>query len=410
MTGILKKYRSLPAPVYILTLAALINASGSFVRIFLTMILTDKLDFSTDQAGFIVMVAVFLYVPGSLIGGKIADSTGRKITFLLFSGLSAAAYVAAAYLYGSEKSILLILAAIFFTSAAAPATTAMIMDLTTAKDRETAFSLHYIGVNLGFSLGLLAAGFLYQHYFHLLFWSSALAILITMALIIFLVKETLPSSAETGTALPEKQAAGNGTAGLFLKNPLLLGCTAAGILYSIVYSQGSFSLPILLNEMFQLQGARYYGYLMSANGITVILLTPLISAVTSRWRSISNLGLAGLFFACGFGVIFFCSNLPLFFISTIIWTIGEILHAINLNVFLAENAPASHRGRFHALYNSIAGAGHSLGPWLCGLFLMRFAILWVWPISFALALSGAAILYTLYPLTGLERSPEKVKL
>ena len=157
--------------------------------------------------------------------------------------------------------------------------------------------------------------------------------------------------------------------------------------------------PILLNEMFQLQGARYYGYLMSANGITVILLTPLISAVTSRWRSISNLGLAGLFFACGFGVIFFCSNLPLFFISTIIWTIGEILHAINLNVFLAENAPASHRGRFHALYNSIAGAGHSLGPWLCGLFLMRFAILWVWPISFALALSGAAILYTLYPVS-----------
>lgn len=402
MTGIFSKYRRLPAPVYILTLASLLIAAGSFVRLFLAMLLTDKLSFSTDEAGFIVMIAILLYLPGSLIGGKVADNAGRKITFLLFSGLSAAAYVASAYCYESTNGILLVLGAIFFTSAAAPATTAMLMDLTTAENRETAFSLQYIGVNLGFSLGLLAAGFLYQHYLSLIFWSSALAVLIGMIPIAFLVKETLPPSPEPGPAHPEKQAAGNGTAGLFFKNPLLLGCTAAGILYSMVYSQSSFSLPILINELFKLQGARYYGYLMSVNGITVILLTPLISVITSRWRSISNLSLAGLFFAGGFGAIFFCSNLPLFFLSTIVWTVGEILQAINLNVFLAEHAPATHRGRFHALYNSIAGAGHSLGPWLCGLFLMRFAISWVWPISFVLALSGTALLYTL-SLTG--RSP-----
>lgn len=407
MASLFEKYRRLPADIYILTLAALINASGSFVRTFLTMILTDKLGFPPDEAGFIVMVALFLHLPGYLMGGKIADSAGRKKAFLLFSGLAAAAYAAAAFFYGSEKGIWLILAAIFFASAATPANTAMFMDLTGPREREAAFSLHYLGFNLGFSLGLLAAGFLYQHYFLLLFWGSALAMLISMILIAFLVRETLPSAKGDAAALPQEETAGNSTAALFFKNPLLLGCAAAGILYSIVYSQGSFSLPLLLKELFPLQGAKYYGYLMSANGITVILLTPLVSAATSRFRSIFNLGLAGLFFACGFGMIYFCRSLPLFFISTITWTTGEILNAVNLNVFIAEHAPASHRGRFHAFFRSISGAGHSIGPWLFGLFLMQFAIAWVWPVSFALALLGAALLYALYPLSGAARSPQK---
>ncbi|HPU00859.1 MAG: MFS transporter [Firmicutes bacterium] len=410
MTGILERYRHLPASVYILTLAALINASGSFVRTFLTMILTDKLGFPPNEAGFIVMVALFLHLPGYLAGGKMADSAGRKTAFLLFSGLAAAAYAAAAFFYGSEKGIWLILAAIFFTSAATPANTAMYMDLTGPGKREAAFSLHYVGYNLGFSLGLLAAGFLYQHYVLLLFWGSALAMLISMILIAFLVRETLPSAPGNAAAPPQEEAAGNSTAALFFKNPLLLGCAFAGILYSIVYSQSSFSLPLLLKELFPLQGAVYYGYLMSTNGITVILLTPLVSTATSRFKSIFNLGLAGIFFACGFGLLYFCRSLPLFFISTIIWTTGEILNAVNLNVFIAEHAPASHRGRFHALFRSMSGAGHSIGPWLFGLFLMHFAIAWVWPISFLLAFLGAAILYALLPLAGSARSPEKTHL
>lgn len=395
MHAILEKYRRLPAPVYFLTLAALINAAGSFVRVFLTMILTDKLGFSTDLAGFVVMIAIALYVPGSLLGGKLADSAGRKITFLLFSALSAAAYAATACLRGEEKAIPLILAAVLFTSAAAPAATAMLMDLTDAKSRKTAFSLYYIGGNLGFSLGLLAAGFLYQRHYHLLFWSNALAILIPMTLIAILVGETLSSPHEPGSVPTHERPFNAGTARLFFKDPYLAGCAAAGILYSLVYSQASFSLPLLLTDLFRSRGAAYYGYLMSANGITVILLTPLLSAVTSRLRSISNLSLAGLLFACGFGMILFSRAMPLFLLSTLVWTAGEILNAVNLNVFLAEHAPASHRSRFYALYNSIAGAGQSLGPWLCGLFLLRFALAWVWPIAFALAFSGAALLHAL---------------
>ena len=409
MTGILERYRHLPASVYILTLAALINASGSFVRTFLTMILTDKLGFPPNEAGFIVMVALFLHLPGYLAGGKMADSAGRKTAFLLFSGLAAAAYAAAAFFYGSEKGIWLILAAIFFTSAATPANTAMYMDLTGPGKREAAFSLHYVGYNLGFSLGLLAAGFLYQHYVLLLFWGSALAMLISMILIAFLVRETLPSAPGNAAAPPQEEAAGNSTAALFFKNPLLLGCAFAGILYSIVYSQSSFSLPLLLKELFPLQGAVYYGYLMSTNGITVILLTrwfpppPRGSRASSTWAWPVS-------FRLRFRLALFLPQLPLFFISTIIWTTGEILNAVNLNVFIAEHAPASHRGRFHALFRSMSGAGHSIGPWLFGLFLMHFAIAWVWPISFLLAFLGAAILYALLPLAGSARSPEKTHL
>jgi Na+/H+ antiporter NhaC len=49
-----------------------------------------------------------------------------------------------------------------------------------------------------------------------------------------------------------------------------------------------------------------------------------------------------------------------FLLSTVIWTLGEILQATNTNVYIANHTPISHRGRFNAILPIIIGSGGCL--------------------------------------------------
>ncbi len=81
-------YSELPKGVYILFIAKIINSLGNFILPFLTLFLTDKLSFSVQNTGEILLVnSVFLGF-GSIRGGKLADYFGRKklllLSFVLF--------------------------------------------------------------------------------------------------------------------------------------------------------------------------------------------------------------------------------------------------------------------------------------------------------------------------------------
>ena len=76
-------YRDLPGGIYVLFFANIVNSLGNFVWPLLTFLLTDKLGMNMAQAGIFVTVATVAYVPGALIGGKLADHLGRKSIFLV---------------------------------------------------------------------------------------------------------------------------------------------------------------------------------------------------------------------------------------------------------------------------------------------------------------------------------------
>ena len=61
-------------------------------------------------------------------------------------------------------------------------------------------------------------------------------------------------------------------------------------------------------------------------------------------------------------MLFLAKTFMVFVISTIVWTIGEILSAINSGVYIANHTPMSHRGRFNAVIPLITGTGFALVP------------------------------------------------
>ena len=124
----LKTYSGLNRSIYFLCLAQVVNSIGHFVHPFLTMFLTQKIGMNPVEAGTYVMLSAAVWVPGSLLGGKIADQIGRKKILVLFQSLAAAILVPCAFLGVSRLIPWLLIASSFLHGVAEPVNDAMITD------------------------------------------------------------------------------------------------------------------------------------------------------------------------------------------------------------------------------------------------------------------------------------------
>lgn len=393
----IKEYTNLPRPLYVIIFAFMINSFGNFVRPFLTFLLTDKYGFSKDYTGFIVSLVTFIIVPGSLIGGRLVDTLGRKRIMIIFHLISALCLIICAFIEKPRLIIYLLLASSLSLSIASPGFNSMITDISKEELRKTAFSLSYLGVNFGFALGSMIAGFLYKNYTKLLFLGNAITTIIAMILIYFFVEETLPKKEDIKMLKlsPKESYEEGSTLKALIKRPVLLAFGFIYIVFSLVYNQCAFALPIHLNQLFNSEGAKLYGMVMALNAFTVVIFTPFINSFTERYPSLFCVGIAGMLFALGFGLNFFASVPWMFFISTFIWTLGEIIDAVNNRAFIAENSPVSHRGRFNSVMQIIMGSGYTLSPYIAGKFLRNNSVETIWVYTFYLALVGAFMMFAL---------------
>ncbi len=89
---------------------------------------------------------------------------------------------------------------------------------------------------------------------------------------------------------------------------------------------------------------------MSFNAFTVVIFTIFVTGLTLKFKPIFNIIIGGILFAIGFGMISFVNSYPLLLVSTFVWTIGEILGATNINVYIAAHAPVSQRTRSNSIF------------------------------------------------------------
>jgi MFS family permease len=168
---------------------------------------------------------------------------------------------------------------------------------------------------------------------------------------------------------------------------MLLLYVIAFTLYNFIYVQHSFALPLQMNMLFGSQrGTDGYGWLMSINALTVLLMTATVTRLTLLVPRAINMAAGCLFYVAGFSAYAACSSLASFFAATFVWTIGEILLATNGNVFVNQHAGKSHRGRFNSIVSVTTGFGSMLGPYAGGLILASssYSLLWLVMVGIAL--------------------------
>lgn len=374
--------------MYIMFGATIINRFGDFVMPFLTMYLTIKIGLSFEIAGIIVTISSLAGIPSSFIGGKLADEFGRKRTYLIAQGGAALSLLPCAFLRDPVPIVILLLLSTFFSGAVRPPLNAIITDILPPQQRQQGFSLQYLGINIGVALGPIVAGFLFNNFLPMLFIGDALTSFIAMFLIWKNVKEIEPENLEE-TVYTEKEKKEEGNIfTVLLKRPQIAIFLLIYILYCFVYAQHRFSLPLTTDAVFGSTGASKFGFLMSINAITVIFCTVAITSITKHLKPLANIMIAGLVYAVGFGMLSLIHSYFLFIVSTVIWTLGEILVVTNFGVYLADNSPSNFRARFNALGSLSWSTGAALGTSVAGKFIQETGLNYIWPLTFIIAIAG----------------------
>lgn len=348
-----EQYRGLRKELYILTIGRMMTNLGSMIFPIFTLILNQKLGLNAQTIAIAMLVYSLVSIPMSLLGGKLADAFNKKYIIIFCDIISVIAFVYCFFAEINIVNIIIFAAASLFQSIEWPAYDALIADFTTSKDRERAYSLSYLGANLGLVLAPTLGGLLFNNYLNLAFLINGCSILLSTILIFFLVKNLSKEKDTSQAAEYEKDIKSNSIVYIF-KNRVVLLFIIISILGSFIYAMYNYLMPLDLTANYGDQGSVIFGTISSVNCIVVVVFTSLITRFFKRIYDADK-----LYFGTGLEIlgylIFFLliKNVVFCYVAIVIFTYGEIFNTLASSPFLTRRIPASHRGRVMAFSNVV---------------------------------------------------------
>ena len=399
---LLDQYRGLRREIYVLFFGSIVTNLGSMIWPVLTLILSQKLHFSAAEISYYFVGSSIIMLPADLIGGKLADRFNKKKLIVICDSVSILCFIVCAAIPLGIGTILLFVLAGVFQSIEAPAYDALCADLSTTKDRERAFSLMYLGCNLGLVLSPTIAGLLLQDFLWLSFLISGLSIAVSTVLIAVLIKDITPVEDTGEEAAYQEKKDGVSVFKVLIKNPLLLFYIFAGTLYGAVYGQYCFILPLDLAAVHGEAGAVLYGTLSSLNCIAVVVFTPLITKIFAKMRDTGKMLTGRILVFSGYVrfllLLVLLRFVPGYYLAMLIFTWGEIFSTIAAGPYVSTRVPASHRGRINGLisvgYVVVAG----FADISAGQIYDRAGSSWTWVFILSLTLISGAMVVILKAL------------
>ncbi|MFI2753621.1 MDR family MFS transporter [Cellulomonas sp. P22] len=382
-TPVHTRLRDLPATFWWLWTAQLVVWIGRFVVPYMTIFLTSSIGMSAAGAGLVVAAYGVGVVVSSLAGGVLADRIGRRKVLIGSELLSVLVLVAIPMVEGPVLIAVLLTVYGLFNGAAGPVIHTMVGDLVEPQHRRAAFNYNYWAVNLGYAIGPLAAGFMAEHSFSLLFWCQAALVLVSTAVIAVKVPETqltAPAPADPAAPAPVR-GAGRGASGGGLRSVLgdrvFMTFAAVMFMYSVVYVQSTTTLPLVMTE--QGHPSSHFGLLLTLNGLLLCVLQLPTARVLSRWSRDIVIAAAIALTAVGVGLQAAAASLAMYFVTVAIWTLGEMGSHPQATSITADLADPERRGRYQGVYGVTHSLAMAVGPVLGGLVLDHYGprVLWL---------------------------------
>lgn len=358
----LSQYRGLRKELYFLLIGRMMTNLGSMVWPMFTLILSRKLGLNATTIALCVMVYSLVSLPMALVGGKLADRYNKRNIIVVCDLVSIASFIYCAAVPVTLSSILIFSVASLFQSIEWPSYDALVADFSTSENREKAYSLNYLGGNLGFVLAPTIGGILFNDHLNLSFLINGISIALSTALIFFGIKDVHREHSEESQGAYEKEIDSNASALKWLK-----GCRVALMFVIItaitesVYSMYTYLMPLDMTAIYAERGSLLYGTMSSLNCAVVLVFTVLITSLFARMKDTGKMIAGESLIFCGFAVFLVLARMPVFcYVAIVIFTWGEIFGAISLSPFITRRIPASHRGRITSIRQVVCNLTTSL--------------------------------------------------
>lgn len=389
-------YAHLPKEIYVLAFGKVMTSMGALIWPMLTLIMSEKLGLNGQTIGLYMMLFSLVMGPFYLLGGKLADKYNKKHIIVTFDLIGNSLYFVCAVLPMSMTTLYLLAIASLFQSMEQPAYDALIADLTTYRDRERAYSLNYLSMNLGLVLAPTIGGMLFNDYLSLSFFINGLAdISSTLMLLIFIKNVKITDRDHKSMNEYEKGETGS-IFKVFSERKLFFLLFVISGIAALIYNQFNFLMPLHMEEAFRGSGAFKFGILTSINAVVVVIGTPILTRKFSGVIDIRIMYLGQLLESLGLAFFIFVNH---HFVTAvagiIIFTTGEILGSISKTPYLTKRIPETHRGRVLSITTSCAGLIGVLGNYVIGTFIDYYTFRTVWIIIAVIGLFVMS-LYSIY--------------
>lgn len=346
-----------PSAFWVVIIATFINQTGNMASVFLILYLNQYVGLSLPQSSFaFAMLSLSMLIAG-LFGGSLVDKFGA--VRIMMSSLFANGLILVIFSHMHAYSIILIMCLLwgFFFGLYRPASQTFISYLSVTGMHKITFSIYRLVLNLGLSIGPAMGGFLASHSFRSIFIVNGIANLLA-SLILFtgLIKTawfTYRPALQRKMEISIK----------WLKRDTSLCLFVIGMVpVLMVFFQCGSTLAIFLKRDLHL-GLSFYGFLFTLNTLIIVFCELPINIVTMHWPYRINFMLGSLFIILGFSGLYFVTLEWHILVLAVLWTIGEMILYPSSSSYIAEIAPAEHRGSYMSVSATCSNLAMLFGPW-----------------------------------------------
>ncbi|HEY0029332.1 MAG TPA: MFS transporter [Bacteroidia bacterium] len=355
-----ESFSNIQRNIWILSIAMFINRTGSMVLLFTSLYLTKDLHFTIGQAG----LALSFYGIGSMLGSYAGGwLTDRKNFFdIMFYSLIASGLILLLLLIAETPLTvsLIIFAYAFAADIFRPANSKAIAAYSTAENRTRSVSLVRLAINLGFSIGPAAGGFiaLYLGYKYLFVIDACSGFVAAIMLYFYLPKVAdEPQRSKSAVLSDHSTSAYRDIPYLFF------------ILFVALYGMGFFQLFASIPQYFSKEchyNEDTIGLLLGLNGLLVVIIEMPLVTVLEKNRKFFSFIIAGtLCIPVALAILYFGKGMMIWaVIYTLILTMSEILAMPFMMNYTLSRPSQERQGQYSALYSISFGMANFAAPLL----------------------------------------------
>ncbi|TPN84664.1 MDR family MFS transporter [Aquimarina algicola] len=348
-------FSGLSKEVWWLALITLINRAGAMVIPFLSLYLTDNLNFSLEQIGWIMTSYGLGSFFGAWLGGKLSDQIGyyRVIMGSLF--LTGISFIIIQYFTSFWSLCLSFFVLIAIADTARPAFFVALSAYSKPQNKTRSLTFIRLAINLGFSAGPALGGIIITSIgYNGLFWVDGITCIIAGLVMIQTLNPKKTKELDKEVVIENPIPA--------YRDGIYIVFLIALALFGFIFVQYFSTIPLYYKEVHLLSEEKI-GLLLAMNGALIFFLEmPLITYLEKTNLSkignvISGFILTGLSFA----LLLLTPWAGILVIGMIIATFGEMIAFPFGNAFALERSKRGRQGAYMGLYSMSFSAAHIFG-------------------------------------------------
>lgn len=352
----IKTFDGLSRDVWAIATIYLINRIGEMVIPFMSLYLTDQLEFTKTETGIVLTCFGLGAMIGANVGGFLTDRIGNfKVMLISLIGSGVAFNLILAFTAVETLSLWMIVTA-FFTSMFSPAAFSAVGKWGNPEYQTRGYTLLRMAINLGVAIGPAIGGILAARvgYSWLFILDGLTCFIAAGALFLILnhrrVHEVVQKKVDEVVQSPYRDK--------FLLTFLLLN-----LINMVVFFQILFSVPVYFKEELGLD-EHLIGIFFTANGLLVLLLEmPIVYKIEQTKRFFKPMAYGALLI----GIAYLCLNFNNWALGAIILysvfvAVGEVINFPMIPSIAMRRSSESNQGKYMGTVSTMFAMAFLLAP------------------------------------------------